>query len=170
MYKVDRKKYVAALLCVSVMGYVVGAPALDPDLDINSANALVEKEVRLLEQDLNGNGRWVPEEDMLLLSVMTREHLKLMPYGDLHYNDPFVKAEVRKVMAQFVAKRARQHAGNVTHHSRTIDNAAKTEGNEFMGLLQKNPLREGKKLYHYFGQHFENRVKDNVLNGTKYYY
>lgn len=170
MYTIDKKKCVAVLLCMSVIGYVIGSPLLDRDLDPFSAVALAEKEVRLLEQDLNGNGKFIPEEDMLLLSNMVRKQLNMMPYNDLLTNIPFLRAEVGKVMTQFVAKRAQQHASVVAQNSRIVGNAAAVESNEFMNLLQKNPLREGKKLYHYFGTTFERRVKENVMNERKYYY
>ena len=170
MYAVDKKKYIAALLCISAISYSIAAPLLDQDLDPNRAVVLAEKEVRLLEKDLNGNGQCIPEEDMILLTVMVRERLNMIPWNDLYSNPNFVRAEANKAIVVFVEKRTRQHASAVTTNSRIINNAAKTESTEFMGLLQKNSLREGQKLYHYFGTAFENRVKDNVINGRKYWY
>ena len=168
MYKVDKKTYVAALLCISAIGYSIAAPAIDTDLDPYRSVVLAEKEVRLLEKDLNGKGEWIPEEDMTLLTVMVRKHLNMIPWNDLYTNPNFVRSEAGKVMIQFVAKRAQQHASAVTNNPFVIANAAKVESTEFMGLLHKNPLRDGKQLYHYFGKTFENRVKDNVINRRKY--
>lgn len=168
MYKVDKKKCLAALFCINIIGYVIAAPAIDPDLDQYRAVVLAEREVRLLEKDLNGKGEWIPEEDMILLTVMTRERLNMIPYNDLYSNPNFVRSEAGKAMIQFVSKRAHQHASAVTNNPFVIANAAKVESTEFMGLLHKNPLREGKQLYHYFGKTFENRVKDNVINRRKY--
>jgi hypothetical protein len=170
VYIIDKKKCVAMLFCVSAIGYVMGSPLLDRDLDPFSAVALAEKEVRLLEQDLNGNGKFIPEEDMLLLSNMVRKQLNMVPYNDLLTNIPFLRVEVGKVMTQFVAKRAQQHASVVAQNSRIVHNAAAVESNEFMNLLQKNPLRKGENLRHYFGEIFERRVKDNVMYGRKYNY
>lgn len=168
MYVVSKKRCVAALLCINAMGYVFAAPALDPDLDLYRPVVLAEKEVRLLEKDLNGKGDWIPEEDMILLTVNVRERLNMIPYNDLYSNPNFVRSEAGKVIVQFVEKRAQQHASAVTNNPFVIANAGKVESIEFMGLLQKNPLREGKNLYHFFGKTFENRVKGNVVNRTKY--
>jgi len=168
MYALDQKKYIAALFCINAIAHIIAAPALDRDLDPYRAVVLAEKEVRLLEKDLNGKGEWIPEEDMILLTVNVRERLNMIPYNDLYSNINFVRSEAGKVMIQFVDKRAQQHASAVTNNPFVIANAGKIESTEFMGLLHKNPLREGKQLYHYFGKTFENRVKDNVINRRKY--
>src|SRR5436190_17447221 len=123
MYTIDKKKYVAALLCITVTGYSIAAPALDPDLDPNRSVVLAEKEVRVLEKDLNGEGQWIPEEDMILLTVMVRERLNMISWNDLYSNPNFVQSEANKALVQFVEKRARQHASAVTTNSRIIDNA-----------------------------------------------
>lgn len=167
---IDKKQSVALLLGMSFMGFVIGSTVSDIDLDPFRPVVLAEKEVRLLEQDLNGKGSWIPEEDMILLLVMVRERLNMIPYSDLYSNPGFVKSEAGKVMVQFVAKRAEQHASSVTHNSIIIRNAGKVESNEFMGLLQKNPLRKGETLYHYFGTNFQQRVKENAMKGRKYSY
>lgn len=174
MYKISKKKCLAALLCVSVMRHVVGAPAIvqDPDLDLNRHAALVEAVVRRLEEDLSrsqGYGKCIPEEDRLLISIKVREHANMISEYDLRHNPGFVRAETGKVLVNFVQKRAYAHAITTIGNPKIAENAASSESNLFIGLLRNNPSRDGYKMYHYFGETFENRVKTNAMNG-KYHY
>ena len=165
MYKIDRKKCIAIVLCINVIGYSQAAPKLNENLDLNSAEALIEKAIRGLEQDLNGKGKYVPEEDMLLLSIMARKSLAKNTYQDLYSNKQKIDAQLRKTMRRFVAYRAEQHASARMNDEATIKNAVKIEKAEFRALLKNNPLRAGDKLYHYFGKTFETRMSGNIMNG-----
>lgn len=174
MYKIDKKKYFAVLLCVNVMGYVMSAPAAwqDPDLDLNRHEALVEAVVRRLEEDLSrsqGYGKCIPEEDRLLISIKVRDHVNMMSDYDLRHNPGFVRAETGKVLVNFVQKRAYAHAITTMGNVKLAENAASSESNLFISLFRNNPSRDGYRMYHYFGETFEKRVKENAMNG-KYSY
>jgi len=171
MYRINKKQYASMLLCMNAIGYVLAAPVVqDRDLSMDRPAVLVEKEVRSLEEDLKGTyGKSISEEDRILLSLMVRDHLNMMPYNDLRYNPSFVRTETQKVMVQYVAKRAYQHASTSGYGQIVAANAAKTEGNEFMNFIAKIPSRDVNKIYQYFGPTFEQRVKENAMNG-KYGY
>lgn len=156
MYSFNKKKSIAVLLCMNIVGYIISSPVeADPYLGLNRTEVAIEQEVRLLAKDL-GKSDKIPEEDIIFLSIGVRKHLNDMAH--MAYYFPFnPKEEVRKVMAGFVAKRAYQHAVAFTDDSARIAKVVSIESNEFMGLLEKNPSRNGKKLHPFFGETFENR-------------